>query len=122
MGWVRDPAYYQSIWTYKSDVPAHEGPTHHALVELWQYDFPLSDAEDRRLAAELSVIPPLLRQARNNLTGNARDLWITGIRDIRQQRASLDQIDASAGGAASPALRAAIRAAGAATDQFIDWL
>lgn len=24
--WARDPAYYQSIWTAKSDVPAHEGP------------------------------------------------------------------------------------------------
>ena len=40
--WARDPAYYQSVWTYQSDVPAHEGPTHHALVELWTYEFPLS--------------------------------------------------------------------------------
>ena len=24
--WARDPAYYQSIWAEKSDVPAHEGP------------------------------------------------------------------------------------------------
>ena len=24
--WERDPAFYKSIWTYKSDVPAHEGP------------------------------------------------------------------------------------------------
>ena len=40
--WVRDPAYYQSIWTYQSDVPAHEGPTHHAVLELWTYEFPLS--------------------------------------------------------------------------------
>ena len=32
--WARDPAYYTSVWTYQSDTPAHEGPTHHALVEL----------------------------------------------------------------------------------------
>ncbi|MDP5072137.1 MAG: hypothetical protein NWQ45_14665, partial [Congregibacter sp.] len=28
--WVRDPAFYQTIWEHRSDVPAHEGPTHHA--------------------------------------------------------------------------------------------
>ena len=30
--WARDPAFYNSVWTYQSDTPAHEGPTHHALV------------------------------------------------------------------------------------------
>ena len=30
--WERDPAFYKSIWTYKSDVPAHEGPTPHFTV------------------------------------------------------------------------------------------
>ncbi|MBT8444214.1 MAG: hypothetical protein KJO13_05685, partial [Gammaproteobacteria bacterium] len=39
--WQRDPAYYKTMWTYRSDVPAHEGPTHHAVVELWSYEFPL---------------------------------------------------------------------------------
>ena len=36
--WVRDPAYYKSVWSYRSDVPAHEGPTHHGTTELWTYD------------------------------------------------------------------------------------
>jgi alpha-N-acetylglucosamine transferase len=27
--WERDPAYYKSVWMNRSDVPAHEGPTHH---------------------------------------------------------------------------------------------
>ena len=35
--WERDPAFYQTIWMYQSDVPAHEGPTNHALLEFWQY-------------------------------------------------------------------------------------
>jgi hypothetical protein len=35
--WQRDPAYYASVWTYQSDTPAHEGSTHHALIELWTY-------------------------------------------------------------------------------------
>ncbi|MFK7956815.1 MAG: hypothetical protein AB8B96_12050, partial [Lysobacterales bacterium] len=87
--WARDPAFYQSIWLYRSDVPAHEGPTHHAVVELWTYDFPLNSAAQHKLAAELAVIPPLMAQARRNLTGNARDLWVTGIRDIRSQHEAL---------------------------------
>ena len=80
MPWARDPAYYNTIWMARSDVPAHEGPTHHAVVEVWTYDFPLSPDEERRLIDELSVIPPLMEQAQRNLTGNARDLWVTGIR------------------------------------------
>ena len=27
--WVRDTAYYTSVWSYQSDTPAHEGPVHH---------------------------------------------------------------------------------------------
>ena len=76
--WTRDPAFYQSVWTYQSDTPAHEGPTHHALLELWTYQFPLSESEQQRLIDDLAVIPPLLTQARGNLTGNARDLWLSG--------------------------------------------
>ena len=120
--WVRDPAYYQSIWTYKSDVPAHEGPTHHAVLELWTYSFPLSDDEERRMIRELGVIPPLMQQAQLNLTGNARDLWIAGIRNIRAQRRHLDSIMESVGDDASEELAAAIRAAQSATDDLVVWL
>ena len=120
--WERDPAFYSTIWTYRSDVPAHEGPTHHALVELWTYDFPLSDTEQDRLISELSVIPPLMKQAKRNLTGNARDLWITGIRDIRQQRASLDELDGMLSDRASDELRDIIEKSKVATDELIAWL
>ena len=87
--WERDPAFYQTIWTYKSDVPAHEGPTNHAVLELWTYRFPLTQDEQRRLAKELRVIPPLLEQAKENLTGNARDLWVAGTENLRQQEKKL---------------------------------
>ena len=90
--WVRDPAYYQSIWTYKSDVPGHEGPTHHAVLELWTYEFPLSESEEQRMISDLKVIPPLMQQAQRNLTGNARDLWVAGIRNIQSQRGHLNDI------------------------------
>ena len=122
MPWARDPAFYNSVWLYRSDVPAHEGPTHHALIEVWQYEFPLNPAGAERLTRELSVIPPLMKQARSNLTGNARDLWITGIRDIRQQRAGLDEIEALVGDAPGAELSDALQAAKLATDELIDWL
>jgi hypothetical protein len=120
--WVRDPAFYQTVWPERSDVPAHEGPTHHKVIELWTYKFPLTKAEERRLISELKVIPPLMRQARRNLTGNARDLWIAGIRNIEAQRSNLDAIAASPGASASDALREAIDLARDATDELVVWL
>ena len=91
--WVRDPAFYQTIWMYQSDVPAHEGPVNHALLEYWQYSFPLKGKAKDKFLNELKVIPPFLLQARNNLTGNARDLWIAGIRNIRDQGDNLKTIE-----------------------------
>ena len=32
-----------------SDTPAHEGPSHHAVIELWTYSFPLSAGDQARL-------------------------------------------------------------------------
>ena len=120
--WVRDPAYYQSIWMARSDVPMHEGPTHHAVTELWTYTFPLTSAEEQRLLADLRVIPPLMRQARQNLTGNARELWITGIRNIRQQRANLDVLSERLGPGASAALEDVIAESKKETEALVAWL
>jgi hypothetical protein len=120
--WVRDPAFYQSIWMSRSDVPGHEGPTHHAVVELWTYTFPLNPDGQQRLAADLSVIPPLMAQAQLNLTGNARELWITGIRNIRQQRKNLEWIATQTAALENPALSDVIERSLAATDELIDWL
>jgi len=117
--WARDPAFYKSVWTYKSDVPAHEGPTHHAVTELWTYEPPLSDSEEQRLIEDLSVIPPLMRQAQRNLTGNARELWIAGIRDIRNQVKTLDELLVAAGDAA---VSDAIVAARDASEELVAWL
>lgn len=90
--WERDPAYYKSVWMNRSDVPAHEGPTHHSVVEIWQYDFLLSKNESSELNKQLRVIPILNEQAKINLTGNAKDLWIAGIRDIDTQISDLQSI------------------------------
>jgi hypothetical protein len=120
--WVRDPAFYDTVWMNRSDVPAHEGPTNHAVVEVWTYEFPLTREAERQLVAELGAIPPLMAQAQVNLTGNARDLWVTGIRDIRSQLDELDRIRELAGRSASDALIAAIESAKAATGSLVDFL
>ena len=120
--WARDPAFYKSIWMEKSDVPAHEGPTHHAVTELWTYKFPLSKDEEARLVADLSVIAPLMKQAQSNLTGNARELWVAGIRDIRQQKVHLGYILEITAGHSSNKLESAIAEASTATNELVTWL
>ncbi|MEM7186007.1 MAG: hypothetical protein AAF466_05045 [Bacteroidota bacterium] len=120
--WTRDPAFYKSVWTYKSDVPAHEGPTHHAVTELWSYEFPLSVSEKDRLITDLKVIPAINQQAKQNLTGNARDLWITGIRDIRRQAMVLEEVKGYDGVDGSSDLQLAIDDAIASTKGLAAWL
>jgi hypothetical protein len=120
--WARDPAFYDAVWMDRSDVPAHEGPTNHAVIEVWTYDFPLSEAAEVRLVSELRVIPPLMAQAKRNLTGKARDLWVTGIRDIRGQGDELDRLLVLAGGGASAELKAAVADAKAATQSLVAFL
>jgi hypothetical protein len=120
--WVRDPAFYKSLWMARSDVPAHEGPTHHGTTEIWTYDFPLSAQEKERLLSDLAVIPPLNEQAQLNLTGNARDLWVAGIRDIKTQSKNLATVKGWEGIRGDAELEAAIDAAIASTDELAEWL
>lgn len=120
--WVRDPAFYQSIWTYRSDVPAHEGPTHHIVTELWQYEFPLTDDSRNRLLSDLAVITPLNEQAKTNLTGNAKDLWIAGIRNLQSQAATLRQLAEMEELTDEEEVQAAIDKAADSTNDLVDWL
>ncbi len=119
--WERDPAFYTSIWTAQSDTPAHEGPTNHAAIELWTFSFPLTPAAEAKQTNELRTVPPLLSQARSNLVGNARDLWIAGIRPIKQQDVDLAALERRMTGG-SPELKEALRAARNATTDFVQWL
>ena len=120
--WQRDPAFYKSLWTYKSDVPAHEGPTHHMTTEIWTYTFPLSAEEKARLLSDLSVIPPLNEQAKINLTGNAKDLWIAGIRDIENQVVNLKAILYQSGVKEDAEVVSAIQDAINSTYNLVIWL
>ncbi|NNK21347.1 MAG: hypothetical protein HKP07_08560 [Flavobacteriaceae bacterium] len=120
--WERDPAYYKSVWEYRSDVPAHEGPTHHATLELWTYSFPLSKEERKRLLKDLRVIPPLNEQAQQNLTGNAKELWQAGIRVIANQTNSLKKILDKQSVTNDTEIRRAAEEAISSTDSFTAWL
>lgn len=122
MPWVRDPAFYTTVKTDRSDVPAHEGPTHHKTIELWQYSFPLNPEQKSKFLSELKIIPPLHDQARTNLTGNAKDLWITGIRDIKFQAEDLKSIIEKPGVKEDPNLVSALDTAIKSTVDFAAWL
>ena len=115
--WARDPAFYMSVWNEQSDTPAHEGAEHHGSVELWTYEYPLSPEAEKKLAGELAIVPPLLAQAEGNLTGNARDLWITGAGTMRGQIDSLDALAKKTAGSGR-ALKKAIQAARESTVRF----
>ena len=119
--WVRDPAFYATLWTEQSDTPSHEGPVPAGICELWTYSFPLQPADEAKLAAELRPIPAFLAQARTNLIGNARDLWTTGTATMRQQAADLADLEKRVA-ANGPELRAAVAAALQATEGLVVWL
>lgn len=120
--WERDPAYYKTIWMERSDVPAHEGSTHHGIIDLWTYQFPLNTESEMKLIGELNTIVPLNEQARLNLTGNAKELWIAGIRDIKTQSADLRALLEMPGVSGQAGLVATINSAIASTNELATWL
>lgn len=120
--WERDPAFYKTLWMERSDVPAHEGPTHAAIIDLWKYTFPLSPESKEKLINQLRVIEPLNSQAKINLTGNAKDLWTAGIRDIRTQSEDLKSILALPGISAQTDVVTVVNQAIASTNDLVAWL
>lgn len=120
--WQRDPAFYKAIWTSKSDVPAHEGPTSHFVIELWQYNFTLNKEDRKKLISAIQRIPNFNQQAQKNLTGNAKDLWIAGIRDIENQSQVLNEMLLKSSIARDKQLALQIKAAKSSTDDLVAWL
>jgi hypothetical protein len=120
--WERDPAFYKSLWMERSDVPAHEGPAHHAIIDLWKYQFPLTSESKEKLIQALRMMAALNEQAKINLTGNAKDLWIAGIRDIQSQSHDLESILDLPGVSGLPDLIGEIKEAIQSTDNLVAWL
>jgi hypothetical protein len=119
--WANNPAFYVTFFPSQSDQPAREGPLAHGAVELWSYRFPLAAGDAAAIEAGVRAIPALLRQARGNLTGNGRDLWVYGLGSIREQSADLAQFAAQLGDEYS-GLKARVAEAKRATDEFAAWV
>jgi Bacterial protein of unknown function (DUF885) len=136
MPWARDPSFYQTVFGEESDVPAHEGPSAQPNIDLFAYNWPLSKADDAKLAGLIGGVPKLLADAKINLAGGtAHDLWAYGDRAFKEQSEVLAALEAGTLSmrtleghkkatitGASPKLIAAIRAARGASDDFARWV
>jgi hypothetical protein len=129
--WAENPAFYVTVFPERSDQPAREGPLAYGAVELWSYVFPLTAERATQMDAGIRVIPKLLEQAKANLIGNSRDLWVFGTKSIKQQSADLERLasrlagrpEASGPNAGGPeTLKADVQRAKDATDAFAAWL
>ena len=118
--WTRDPAFYLTVFDEQSDQPAREAEWADGAVELWALKFPLSPPAERDLLAGLRIVPPLLAQARKNLTGNGKDLWRMAGGLIGQQAAALTAFAPKVSSNAS--LSAAVKAALEATEDYRRWV
>ncbi|HJW13385.1 MAG TPA: DUF885 family protein [Thermoanaerobaculia bacterium] len=119
--WANNPAFYVTVFTEESDQPAREGPFASGAVELWTYRFPLTPERAASMGAGIRAIPELLAQAKANLTGGGRDLWIWGTKSIRQQGADLARLAGKVSDAPG-GLAAVVEKARRATDDFAAWL
>jgi hypothetical protein len=118
--WANNPGHYVTFFPEESDQPKREGPFAQGAVELWSYKQPLSKADAAKVEAGLRAIPGLLAQARENLTGNQRDIWIYGTKNLKQQSKELADFGRTLD--ALPALKASVDRARQATDELTAWL
>lgn len=118
--WQNDPAFY--VWFYPSlpDTPLREGPHVYGRVELPDYEWPLSDSTANEIASRLRKAKTVYDQAKINLTGNAKDMWITGVRSLREQNDDIKSFAAKVEGQFPDLAKAAMEAI-EASGQFADW-
>ena len=119
--WANNPAFYVTVFTEESDQPAREGPFACGRRRGLDVLVPAFGGTAAKMDAGIRAIPALLEQAKTNLTGNGRDLWIYGAKSLQQQGADLAQLAAKAAGAPGD-LAADIEKASRATDGFAAWL
>lgn len=119
--WERDPAYYVYFYPNDTDVPNREAPMIEGSLEVSYYDYPLSDEDAAHIESGLRIMPALYASARENLTGDARDLWVLGIRSIKRQSASLEGY-AERMAEARPGIAEAAMQAKDSSDAFALWL
>ncbi len=119
--WSRDPAFYVWFYPFPTDVPEREGPNIYGAIELPNYQWPLSKTNAKEIADRLSKAPEVFQQARTNLIGDAKDLWILGTRSIREQSTELE-VFAQSVIDTYPDLASTALKVRDASNQFADWL
>ena len=119
--WANNPGFYVTVFWEESDQPAREGPFALGAVELWTYQYPLSAPAAAEIDAKIRTIPRLLAQAKVNLTGNGRDLWLYGTKALQQQSADLRLLGTKLVGAPAN-LKTDVEKAIKATDALTAWL
>lgn len=119
--WSRHPGFYVVIIPEQSDTPAKEGPAFAGSLDVWRYSFPLPAGDVATFRTTLRAIPRILDQARTNLTEDARDLWVVGIRRHQEQAALLADL-ARRLAPYHPNLAKDAEAARKAEDGFRAWL
>ncbi|HEY4368883.1 MAG TPA: DUF885 family protein [Steroidobacteraceae bacterium] len=134
--WARDPTFYASVWSEQSDVPEHEGPSSEPIINLYEFSYPLSAADQKKLTCMLGAVPTILENAKGSLQDStARDLWVYGTRAFREQSKTLSALEAGtlhlrtlAGDipaslkGADKTVVSAVQKAREATDAFQKWL
>lgn len=119
--WQRDPAFY--IWY--TDATTNPGtaltPRAQGSITLEKSPATLSAEEAENIARQLTRGPALWQQARTNLTGDARDLWLLGEQSVRRQTEDLNNLARTIADR-FPDLAAAARATATKSEAFADWL
>lgn len=118
--WAENPAFYVTVFAEQSDQPRREGPFAEGNVELWKYPRPLAPAAVAEILPGIQRVVPLLAQARRNLVGNRRDLWLYASNALKEQQHALEELASVAG--ATPELTTAAKAAHDATRDFAAWV
>jgi hypothetical protein len=119
--WSNNPAFYVTVFSAQSDVPAHEGPIIDGWLDTWAYEYPLDATSAELFAERIGSIPELLQQARTNLTGDGTDLWRMAPRSFAAQSRDLQGLAGRVAGT-SEVLDEVIERAIGATDEFVAWL
>ena len=119
--WARDPCFYAVVTDSEPDVPAREGPEIPSVLEIWKYQFPLSEQALPEFRARLQAIPRVLDRAKKNLTEDAGDLWFLGIGVKKRESVILANLAKRLTDIPS-SLVAEIERAKVAVDEFRGWL
>lgn len=118
--WSKDPAFYVWFFTNLPDTPLREGPHVYGRVEIPDYQ-PLTESNAKEMAERLRKASAVFEQAKVNLTGDAKDLWVYSERSFYEQSDDLKSFAASIESTFPDLAKAALEAR-EASEQFAKWI